>query len=150
MPVDTGAVTVVNARGLWCRAAGVGLLVLPVLLISVLASAADAPATLERLNAQQRLKLERDQKAYEQSRVPLSEEQRRRLEEHLDAQRQAQRRLQQQQLRQERALQKQLAPESPAVSRHLMNEQLERDRRRQDRQSLQFELDRKSWPYPRR
>jgi len=115
-----------------------------------MAQAGDGPARLEHLDAAQRLKLEHAQREYETSRAPLTEAQRRALEQRLRQQRAEQRKLQQQQLQRQRALDHQLADQPPAVSRHRLDEQLQRDRRRQDQQRLQFELDRKQWSYPGR
>lgn len=114
------------------------------------AQAGEGPPRLEQLDHTQRLKLEHAQREYENSRAPLSEAQRRALEQRLREQRAEQRKLQRQQLQRQRALEHQLTDQPPGVSRHRLNEQLQRDRRRQDQQRLQFELNRKQWPYPGR
>lgn len=132
--------------GLIIAAIGLGLSTL----FAVPCAVAAGPTNLQRLNEAQRLGLERDQRAYQETLSPLDAAQGRELQRRLQQQRAAQRRLQQEQVQRERALHHRLASEPPAAARHRLRQQLEHDRRRQERQRLQFELDRRQWSYPRR
>lgn len=98
----------------------------------------------------QRLQLESEQRQYEEAREPLAPLQKEQLHRRLDAQRREQIQLQQQQMQQQRALQRQLNTLPPGAARQKQLQQLQQDRREQDQQQLQFELQRKTWPYPRR
>lgn len=121
-------------------------------LTSVGAWAVDGTGPLQVLNNSERLALEYGQRRYRDRLETLNPPERRQLQIRLDQQRQDQRRLQRAQLQKQRALDRKLRiPPPNLTSAHAKrNQQLQIFRAQQRRQQLQFELQRQSWPYPKR
>ncbi len=105
---------------------------------------------VEKQDEAERLKLETDQKTYTESLKPLAPQQRQELQQRLQQQKLQQRQLQQQQLGDELLLEQRMKALPGANVRGAESLQIQQFERQQRGLQLQQEMQRETWPYPRR
>jgi hypothetical protein len=105
---------------------------------------------VEKLDEAERLKLETDQRAYTESLKPLAPQQQQELQQRLLQQKLQQRQLQQQQLGDQLLLEQRLKALPGANVRGAENLQIQQFERQQRGLQLQQDMQRETWPYPRR
>ena len=114
--------------------------------------ATDNTAQLQNLHNSERLELQYGQQKYRDRLEPLEAVKQRQLEFRLDQQRRDQQLLQQKQLQKQRALNRklQVSPSSDSSARAKQDRELQKFRAEQRQQQLRLEIQRQSWPYPKR